>query len=92
MKEFNGYDFLKNECIKFCREHGNTFLPIMALIESPVLGRSVIYCDSWNDFDEWLYDWWEGGEVKILFMEYADKLVDEEYERRCKNDSMRKVR
>lgn len=73
MNEYvNAYRILNEECIKFCEANDSTYVDIIAEICTGVLGHDFVYCRCIDSHFEFLTDWYEGGNLTILNIRYAD--------------------
>ena len=70
----NAYDILSKKCVEFCEKNGNYYGDIVAEIYTDVLGLDYVYCmcsGNVNEF-EFITDWYEGGYLVIINMDYFD--------------------
>ena len=81
-KYVNAYKILADACIKFCEDNNEFYDDIVADVFTDVLGQSYIYCKCMTDKFEFLYDWYEGGELTILNISYFDDVCDKAFYKR----------
>lgn len=71
----NAYDILSKKCVEFCEKNGSYYSDIVAEIYTDVLGHDYVLCIC-SDIDgfEFMTDWYEGGHLVILNMDYFDNV------------------
>ncbi|MBQ1296579.1 MAG: hypothetical protein IIY21_21215 [Clostridiales bacterium] len=86
----NAYDILTEACIKFCEDSG-LYSDLVAEIATDVLGHDYVYCICYGDTFEYATDWYEGGNLEIIDINYFSNICDKaflnierEKNRRCK--------
>lgn len=77
MKEYvDAYKILSDACVAFCEEHFY-YDDIVAKIYTDVLGDYIIYCVcNENCHFDFIRDWYEGGSLTIIALEYFDALAE----------------
>lgn len=83
-KYVEAYKILNEECIKFCEDHNAFYGDIIAEIYTDVLGHDFVYCmcsDNVNEF-EFITDWYEGGELTIISMDYFENVCDKAFHKK----------
>lgn len=77
--DINGYKILSEACIKFCDNNDSLYDDIVAEIYTDVLGPDYVFCKCVGDTFEYLSDWYEGGDVKIINMDYFSNICDKAF-------------
>ena len=68
----DAYERLSKRCVEFCEDNKYYFADIIAEIYTDVLGHDFVYCMCSGDCNkfEFITDWYEGGNLKIINMDY----------------------
>lgn len=75
----DAYKILNEECIKFCEEHSGFYGDIIAEIYTDVLGYDFVFCNCEDLYFEFLTDWYEGGDLRIVNMDYFKNVCDKAF-------------
>ena len=72
----NAYDILTRAFIQFCEHNENLYDDIVVEIFTDVLGHDYIYCKCVGSTFEFLSDWYEGGNLEIINIDYFMNICD----------------
>lgn len=76
----NAYEILSRKCEEFCENNDNYYADIVAEIYTDVLGHDYVYCVCENDGFDFITDWYEGGHLNIINIDYFHSVCKKAFE------------